>query len=56
LEKEPEGLKKGYWEGRKNEPIALIGSGGLLRFRFEGNAKALKIGRGDPIIGIAIQE
>ena len=46
------GLKKGYWEGRRNEPIALIGSGGLLEISVpEGNAqKTLKIKRGDPII------
>jgi S-adenosylmethionine hydrolase len=45
------GLKKGYWEGRKDEPMALIGSGGLLEISVrEGSAqKALKIKKGDPI-------
>ncbi len=46
------GLKKGYWEGKKNEPIALIGSGGLLEISIrEGNAqKMLKVKKGDRII------
>jgi len=46
------GLKKGYWEGRKDEPMALIGSGGYLEISIrEGNAqKILKVKRGDPII------
>jgi S-adenosylmethionine hydrolase len=45
------GLKKGYWEGKKGEPIALLGSGGLLEISVrEGNAKrSLKVKRGDPI-------
>ena len=45
------GLKKGYWEGKKDEPMALIGSGGYLEISVrEGNAqKALKIKKGDPI-------
>jgi S-adenosylmethionine hydrolase len=45
------GLKKGYWEGKKDEPIALIGSGGFLEISVrEGNAqKSLKVKRGDPI-------
>jgi S-adenosylmethionine hydrolase len=46
------GLKKGYWEGKKDEPMALIGSGGFLEISVrEGNAqKALKMRRGDPVI------
>ncbi len=46
------GLKKGYWEGKKGEPIALLGSGGLLEISVrEGSAqKILKMKRGDPII------
>ncbi|MBP1698907.1 MAG: uncharacterized protein H6Q41_4095 [Deltaproteobacteria bacterium] len=45
------GLKKGYWEGKKDEPIALFGSGGFLEISVkEGNAqKMLKMKRGDPI-------
>jgi S-adenosylmethionine hydrolase len=45
------GLKKGYWEGKKGEPIALFGSGGFLEISVrEGSAqKALKMNRGDPI-------
>jgi S-adenosylmethionine hydrolase len=45
------GLKKGYWEGKKGEPIALLGSGGFLEISVrEGNAqKTLKVKKGDPI-------
>ena len=45
------GLKKGYWEGKKGEMIALIGSGGFLEISVrEGNAqKKLKAKRGDKI-------
>jgi S-adenosylmethionine hydrolase len=44
-------LKSGYWEGKKGEPIALIGSGGFLEISVrEGNAqKILKVKKGDPI-------
>jgi S-adenosylmethionine hydrolase len=44
-------LKKGYWEGKKGEPIALLGSCGFLEVSVtEGNAqKMLKVKRGDPI-------
>jgi S-adenosylmethionine hydrolase len=44
-------LQKGYWEGKKGEPIALFGSGGFLEISVrEGNAqKALKVRRGDPV-------
>jgi hypothetical protein len=44
-------LKRGYWEGRKGELIALIGSGGFLEICVrEGSAqKTLKAKRGDPI-------
>ena len=46
------GLKKGYWEGKKDEPMALIGSGGFLEISIrEGNAqKMLKVKRGDRVI------
>jgi len=46
-----QGLKQGYWEGKKGEPIVLIGSGGFLEISVrEGNAqKALKIRKGAPI-------
>jgi S-adenosylmethionine hydrolase len=45
------GLKKGYWEGKKDEPIALLGGGGFLEISVrEGNAqKGLKVKKGDPI-------
>jgi S-adenosylmethionine hydrolase len=45
------GIKKGYWEGKKNEPIALFGGGGFLEISIrEGNAhQLLKVRRGDPI-------
>jgi len=45
------GLKKGYWEGKRNELIALFGSGGFLEISIrEGNAqKLLKVNKGDPI-------
>jgi S-adenosylmethionine hydrolase len=45
------GLKKGYWEGRKGEPMALIGSAGFLEISIrEGNAqKILKVKRGNNI-------
>ena len=45
------GLKKGYSEGKKNEPIALFGSGGFLEISIrEGNAqKSLMVKRRDPI-------
>ena len=45
------GLKRGYWGGKGNEPIALFGSGGFLEISVrEGNAqKVLGIKRGDPI-------
>ncbi len=47
-----QGLKKGYWEGMKNEPIALIGSGGLLEISVrEGNAqKSLRVKKGDRVV------
>jgi S-adenosylmethionine hydrolase len=47
-----QGLKKGYWEGKRNEPMALIGSGGFLEISVrEGNAqKILKVKKGDKII------
>jgi S-adenosylmethionine hydrolase len=45
------GLKKGYWEGNRDQPIALLGSGGFLEISIrEGNAqKLLKVRRGNPI-------
>jgi len=45
------GLKRGYWEGKKDEPIALFGGGGFLEISVrDGNAqKTLKVRRGDPI-------
>jgi S-adenosylmethionine hydrolase len=45
------GLKKGYWEGKRGEVIALIGSGGFLEIAVrEGSAgKRLKLKRGDQI-------
>jgi S-adenosyl-L-methionine hydrolase (adenosine-forming) len=37
-----QGLKKGYWEGKGNEPMALIGSGGFLEISVrEGNAQRM---------------
>lgn len=46
------GLKKGYWEGKGDEPMALFGSGGLLEISVrEGNAqKSLKVKKGDNIV------
>ena len=45
------GLKKGYWEGKRSEPLAVIGGGGFLEISVrEGNAqKILKAKKGDPI-------
>jgi len=45
-------LKSGYWEGKKGEPIAMIGSSGFLEISVrEGNAqKMLRAKRGDPIL------
>ena len=50
------GLKKGYWAGKKEEVMALFGSGGFLEISVrEGNAqKILKAKRGDLIKVIAI--
>jgi S-adenosylmethionine hydrolase len=46
------GLKKGYWEGRKEEPIVLIGSGGFLEISVRGgNAqKSLRIKKGARVV------
>ncbi|HUL22300.1 MAG TPA: SAM-dependent chlorinase/fluorinase [Thermodesulfobacteriota bacterium] len=46
------GLKRGYWEGKKGELIALLGSGGFLEISVrEGNAqRILKAKREDPIV------
>lgn len=46
-----QGLKKGYWEEKKNVPIALFGSGRFLEISVrEDNAqKILKIKKGDKI-------
>jgi S-adenosyl-L-methionine hydrolase (adenosine-forming) len=46
------GLRKGYWEGTKDEPLALFGSAGFLEISVrEGNArKALKIKQGDRVV------
>lgn len=45
-------VKKGYWEGRGDDPIGLVGSSGLLELSVrEGSAqKILKAKTGDPII------
>jgi S-adenosylmethionine hydrolase len=45
------GLKRGYWEGKKGAPMALVGSGGFLEVSVrEGNArKMLKMKKGDKI-------
>ena len=45
------GLKEGYSEGKKGEPIALLGSGGFLEIsvRESSAQKTLKLKRGDPI-------
>jgi S-adenosylmethionine hydrolase len=45
------GVREGYWEGKKGEPIALLGSGGFLEISVrEGSAqKILKVKKGDPI-------
>lgn len=46
-----QGLRKGYWEGKRGEAIALIGSGGFLEISIrEGNAaRVLKVNRGDGV-------
>jgi S-adenosyl-L-methionine hydrolase (adenosine-forming) len=46
------GLRKGYWEGRPGEPMALFGSSGYLEISMnEGNAqKVLKVKRGDRVM------
>src|SRR4030043_768563 len=51
-------LGKGYWEGKKGEPIALFGSSGLLEISInKGNAqKALKVKRGDRVIVSVISD
>ena len=47
-----QGLKKGYWEGRKGDFMAVFGSGGFLEISVrEGSAqKTLKVKEGDPIV------
>jgi S-adenosylmethionine hydrolase len=44
-------VSKGYWEGKRSEPMALIGSGGFLEISIrEGNAReVLRLKRGDKI-------
>ena len=51
-EKSIHGLRRGYWEGKKRELIAIIGSGDFLEISIrEGNAqKTLKVKRGDRIV------
>jgi S-adenosylmethionine hydrolase len=46
-----QGIRKGYWEGKPSEPIALIGSSGFLEISIrEGNAqKALRLKKGDRV-------
>ena len=46
------GLKKGYWEGKRDERMALFGSGGLLEIsvRESSAQKRLKVEKGDKII------
>jgi S-adenosylmethionine hydrolase len=50
-EKAISNIKKGYWEGKKQEAIALFGSGGFLEISInEGNAqRVLKVKKGEPI-------
>ena len=45
------GLKKGYWEGKRNEPMALFGSAGFLEIsiREENAQKTLKVKKGDRV-------
>jgi S-adenosylmethionine hydrolase len=44
-------LKRGYWEAKRNKPMALIGSGGFLEISIrEGNAqKRFKVKKGDKV-------
>jgi hypothetical protein len=46
------GLKKGYSDGKKGQPIGLLGSSGFLEISVrEGNAqKLLKLKKGDPMV------
>jgi S-adenosylmethionine hydrolase len=48
---EIQGLKEGYWKVKKGDPVALIGSGGLLEIsmREENARKKLKVRQGDKI-------
>lgn len=50
-------LKRGYWEGEKNEPLILFGSSGFLEIAVrEGSAeKSLKMKRGDKV-SVQVQE
>jgi S-adenosylmethionine hydrolase len=50
-EKAISNIKEGYWGGKKQEAIALFGSGGFLEISInEGNAqRVLKVKKGDPI-------
>ncbi|HUL30688.1 MAG TPA: SAM hydroxide adenosyltransferase, partial [Thermodesulfobacteriota bacterium] len=45
------GLKEGYWEGKKGETIALLGSHGFLEISIRERCaqKSLKAKRGDPV-------
>ncbi len=46
------GLKRGYWEGERGQPIALIGSSGFLEVSMrEGSAqRRLKVEKGETIV------
>jgi S-adenosylmethionine hydrolase len=52
-----QGLREGYWEVKKGDPVALIGSGGLLEISIrEGNAgKVLKV-RAGAKVRVRVQE
>jgi S-adenosyl-L-methionine hydrolase (adenosine-forming) len=45
------GMRKGYWEGKPSEVMALIGSGGFLEISVRGESaqKALRLKKGDKI-------
>jgi S-adenosylmethionine hydrolase len=52
------GMKKGYWEGKRGELIALLDSSGFMEISIrEGNAlKRMKVKRGDPVLISVIRD
>jgi S-adenosylmethionine hydrolase len=44
-----QGLRRGYWEGKKGDVVALIGSGGFLEISVREGSARRKLKRGDRI-------